>query len=470
MFKSVAIEAMKPKSKIRFPERVRVALLLALGSVSGVAACAAGSGARAAEPSTSRVQPAASPAQSTGALASAAPDPVASDAPEPAPVVTAPAGELAELAAFFRALSELERGARQEHVRIAWLGDSHSAADFLPNAVRAALVARFGTGGPGFMHAGVRHNRHSNARVEQLGRWRTEPLAPSSSQAQGDGIYGLGGMRVRCEPPDCRLGIELLPGAVRDRAEWQVLYRLPQRARLRVRIGAAGPRELENARGPTRVQRARFSGAPADKLKIEVVAGRPEVFGVIVEGSEPGVVLDTLGINGARLATPLAWDEAAWTEELEARRPELVVMAYGTNEAFEKRPIARYRDHLSALVGRWRRVAPLASCLVLGPPDGAFQQRARIAEIDALLRGVAAELGCAHFSLATAMGGPGSFERWARVWPPLAAPDRVHLTPKGYVELGRMLATRLLAAQAGAQNAALTREPSRVSAGPRRTR
>ncbi|HEY6558137.1 MAG TPA: GDSL-type esterase/lipase family protein [Polyangiaceae bacterium] len=463
---------MKPKSKIRFPERVLAALLLVTGSASGLAACAAGSGVRAATPSSPpRVQPEASPALAAGAVVPTSLDPVASDPPEQTAVATGPGGELAELAAFFRALAELERGARQEHVRIAWLGDSHSAADFLPNAVRSALVARFGTGGPGFMHAGVRHNRHSNARVEQLGRWRTEPLAPSSSQAQGDGIYGLGGMRVRCESPDCRLSIELLSGAVRDRALWQVLYRLPQRARLRVRVGAEGPRQLEGAGGPTRVQRARFSGAPADKLKIEVVAGRPEVFGVIVEGSEPGVVLDTLGINGARLATPLAWDEAAWTEELEARRPELVVMAYGTNEAFERRPVARYREHLTALVGRWRRVAPLASCLVLGPPDGAFQQRARIGEIDALLRIVAAELGCAHFSLSAAMGGPGSFERWARVWPPLAAPDRVHLTPKGYVELGRMLATRLLAAQAGAQNSALTRAPPpRVSVGPRRTR
>jgi lysophospholipase L1-like esterase len=317
------------------------------------------------------------------------------------------------------------------------------------------------------MHAAVRHNRHSNARVEHVGRWRTEPLAPSSNQPQGDGIYGLGGMRVRCEPPECRISVELLPGAVRGRAEWQVHYRLPQRARLRARVGAQAPRELESAPGG-QVQRARFSGGPRDKLKIEVVAGRPELFGVIVEGSEPGVVLDTLGINGARVATPLAWNETAWVEQVEARRPELVVMAYGTNEAFERRPVARYREYLTALVERWRLAAPDASCLVLGPPDGAFQQRARISEIDAVLRRAASELGCAYFSFSAAMGGPGSFERWSRASPALASPDRVHLTPKGYIELGRMLATRLLAAQAGSLNSELAHERSDVSGGRRR--
>lgn len=461
------IEAMKPKSKIRSPERL-LEVLLAVGSLAGVVTCAAGS---AREPAAvARDARPAPPAASGVSRAPAAPQPVASVATNPAPEAAAPpAGELAELTGFFRALSELERGARRDHVRILWLGDSHSAADFLPNAVRGALAARFGMGGPGFIHAAVRHNRHSNARVEQLGRWRAEPLAPSSNQRQGDGVYGLGGMRLRGEPPECRISIELLPGAVRDRAQWQVLYRLPQRARLRARIGAQGPRELDSALGPGRVQRARFSGAPRDKLKIEVVAGGPELFGVIVEGSEPGVVLDTLGINGARLATPLAWDEAAWIEQVEARRPDLVVMAYGTNEAFEKRPVARYREHLKALVERWRRAAPEASCLVLGPPDGAFRQRARISEMDALLRAGAGELGCAYFGFASAMGGAGSFERWARAWPALASTDRVHLTPKGYVELGRMLATRLLGAQAATLNAARALEPGELSAGsPRR--
>src|SRR6185436_457947 len=51
--------------------------------------------------------------------------------------------------------------------------------------------------------------------------------------------------------------------------------------------------------------------------------GAPELCGVVIEAepkTQPGVGLDTLGINGARLTTPLAWNEASWTSELARRR------------------------------------------------------------------------------------------------------------------------------------------------------
>ncbi|HKX39416.1 MAG TPA: hypothetical protein VJN20_12230, partial [Burkholderiales bacterium] len=58
------------------------------------------------------------------------------------------------LANFYDALSALDRGERKEHVRIAWLGDSHAQADFWTGYLRRALQKRFGNGGPGFVHLG----------------------------------------------------------------------------------------------------------------------------------------------------------------------------------------------------------------------------------------------------------------------------------------------------------------------------
>lgn len=63
-----------------------------------------------------------------------------------------------------------------------------------------------------------------------------------------------------------------------------------------------------------------------------MASGRPQLFGVVVEGDKPGLVLDTVGLNGARLATFLAWEPDAWSAELARRKPELVVIAFGTNE------------------------------------------------------------------------------------------------------------------------------------------
>ncbi|MCA9600528.1 MAG: hypothetical protein KC417_00810, partial [Myxococcales bacterium] len=52
-----------------------------------------------------------------------------------------------------------------------------------------------------------------------------------------------------------------------------------------------------------------------------------------MEGEEPGVVVDALGVNGARAKNQLWWDDASFRAELAKRDPALVALAYGTNES-----------------------------------------------------------------------------------------------------------------------------------------
>ena len=59
-------------------------------------------------------------------------------------------------------------------------------------------------------------------------------------------------------------------------------------------------------------------------------------------------------------------------------------------------------------------------------------------------REVADELGCAFMDLREMMGGAGAHEIWGRQSPPLAQPDGVHLTVRGYEVLGAAVAHRLL--------------------------
>ena len=56
------------------------------------------------------------------------------------------------------------------------------------------------------------------------------------------------------------------------------------------------------------------------------------IFGMSLERNNPGVVIDTLGIPGARASTQLLWNEALQREHMQRRKPNLVVLAYGTNE------------------------------------------------------------------------------------------------------------------------------------------
>jgi lysophospholipase L1-like esterase len=356
------------------------------------------------------------------------------------------------LARFCMALQQLQRGERAQPVRVLWLGDSHTFADFLPDAVRRQLQQQYGNGGPGFLHLGVKPYRHGSVKVEVTGSWSNEPDRPARSTATSDGVFGLGGIRSIPQSRDAQAVVELRSGAVSGWARWELLYRLPnQQASFQVSLDANPPRRI-GASGSlsTQPQPVALEGVGEGRLRVSDFRGTPQLFGVIVESSNPGVVLDTLGINGARAATPLAWDQTAWGSAVAARAPDLLVVAYGTNEVIAAElPPERYAGHLVQVVQRVRTVQPGVDCLLLGPTDVAQADgttHPRVVAIDVAGRRSAEQLRCAFFSPFRAMGGDGSMVRWMQQQPPLAAPDRVHLLAAGYRRLGEQIADHLLGA------------------------
>jgi lysophospholipase L1-like esterase len=190
-----------------------------------------------------------------------------------------------------------------------------------------------------------------------------------------------------------------------------------------------------------------FEGDTATELTIEDPVGQPRVFGVIIESVEPGVVVDTLGVNGARVQTPLAWAEQPWVSAVASRAPDLVVLAYGTNEVFDALAPERYRPMYEALLARIRRAAPATACWLVGPTDvgrGGRQADGRVVQIEGVQREIAQQSGCLYFSAAGAMGGMDGFEHWLRESPPLAVNDGVHLAQAGYQRLGDQMANALI--------------------------
>jgi lysophospholipase L1-like esterase len=190
------------------------------------------------------------------------------------------------------------------------------------------------------------------------------------------------------------------------------------------------------------------STGPRPTLSALPLGGQAQLCGVTIEtdpAAHPGVVLDTLGINGARLTTPLAWDEAAWVAELGRRPPALVILEYGTNECGDTVvDPARYLANLRALVGRVRKASPACDCAVLAPTDRADTPD-RTPQVRDALRDAAQATGCMFWDTYTVMGGKGAIAAWREETPPRAAPDGVHLLARGYRELGEKLAADLLA-------------------------
>lgn len=359
-----------------------------------------------------------------------------------------------ELDNFFAALRGLDKHTRAEHVRVVWLGDSHGASDFWSGALRNALQKRFGNGGAGFVHIGNRGYRHDGIKMEIPGKWRSRPKGPASAIAQGDGVYGLSGMLMSSEDPSPRASVTVADQAppLPPSLTFDVCYRLASlRDEISLSLTAVPSITLRaSAAEPPGVLRhvVLTSNGAGPTLSVALSSSAPELCGVVIEAdpkTQPGVVLDTLGINGARLTTPLAWNEASWTSELARRTPSLVILEYGTNESGDHsiKP-ELYTSHLARLMARVHTAAPGADCLVLAPTDRADTSERTPLVRDAL-KEAARAVGCGFWDTYTTMGGKGSILSWRAETPPRAAPDGVHLLFRGYRALGDKMAADLLA-------------------------
>jgi lysophospholipase L1-like esterase len=179
--------------------------------------------------------------------------------------------------------------------------------------------------------------------------------------------------------------------------------------------------------------------------------GAVYLYGVVIERTKPGVLVDQMGIPGMRGNIILHWQETPWRAQMARRSPDLVILAYGVNSVAEKNePMWRFRENWRRVLERVRTAAPKAACMIIGPTDwplkpdetGVRNHRPRIDAVIAVQKRVAAEYGCAFWDAFAAMGGSGSMVRW--VANGLAGRDHVHLTRSGYELLADRLTRDLL--------------------------
>jgi lysophospholipase L1-like esterase len=156
-----------------------------------------------------------------------------------------------------------------------------------------------------------------------------------------------------------------------------------------------------------------------------------------------GIIYDVLGINGARAVRLLSWNEQSFMSSVSRRNPDLIILAYGTNEVTDNNwSLQSYQRMFVNIMRRFRRAAPHASILIYGPPDravragGGWQSVARMTALLEAQRRASIEMGAAFWSSYAAMGGAGSMNAW--VAKGLGQPDRVHLTARGYIRMGDM--------------------------------
>ncbi len=351
----------------------------------------------------------------------------------------------------YEGFRRLESGAATEDVRVVQFGDSHTAADMETGTIRRGLVARFGDGGRGFVQIGRPWKSYAQegVRTGMTDFIGEHTHASKHLRAGSEGLFGLGGGAIASDRKGARAWADLTA-----RSSLIELSYLQQPS------GGSFDFIVDNVRlarvmtrGVAYTSAFRAVEVPDGAHSVEVRAlgdGDVRVFGLTLDAKANGVTYDALGINGARATALLAWNEAHVAEQLRRRAPDLVVLAYGTNESGDDASRETYERHLVDVLARVMRAVPSASCLLMGPPDRAIETKdgwvtsPRILEIVASQRRIAKAARCAFYDQLAAMGGEGSIAAWATQDPPRAARDRVHLSRDGYAQLGASFVSDLL--------------------------
>ncbi|MFW6027828.1 MAG: GDSL-type esterase/lipase family protein [bacterium] len=122
---------------------------------------------------------------------------------------------------------------------------------------------------------------------------------------------------------------------------------------------------------------ARRSGKPRDGLsyigRITLSPsgdGPVSLLSVSLERSGGGATYVSHGVPGATVGLLARMDGRILKRELQALDPDLIVLAFGTNEGFDDSlDEAAYKRLFETRVGRLEKLAPRARIAIAGPPD-----------------------------------------------------------------------------------------------------
>lgn len=329
-------------------------------------------------------------------------------------------------------------------VRVVHYGDSPTTADLITADVRGLLQKDFGDAGAGFVliarpwawynHRGM-GMESSNWGIDVAGRPEFK-----------DGMFGLGGGRFRGTPGS--VATWTIKGGQARSVEVAYLAQ-PGGGQFVFEADGVEIGSADTAAEEIRPGYATFSlPTRASQLSVRVTSGNVQLFGAEFRRDQRGVLYSSLGVNGASVTLlSRAFNRSHLAAQLRHYQPDLVVLAYGTNESgFPGFVDSTWGSEMEAAVKRVRAALPDASILLMSPMDrGELKPDGTIGTIDTLPRLVnkerrlAVEQGVAFFNTFEAMGGSGTMARWYAAQPRLVGADYIHPLPAGAKIVGELL-------------------------------
>ena len=354
-----------------------------------------------------------------------------------------PNNDTTYLDAFFEALDN----ARKKPVRILHYGDSQLECDRMTADLREHFQSKFGGGGVGMVPAvqpiatytlgqsvspALRHYSAYGSPEFRAGHWRYGPMA-SMSRVDGSASFNFtahGGDKF----PHCQ---EFQKVSVAIKGNGSLCVRTADSTyQLTSKIEADSTLRIFTATLARKTKRATLN-----------VSGNMDIYGIMLDGKS-GVAMDNIPMRGCSGTMFTSIDRKSFAPFFKQQNVGLIILQYGGNSVpYLKGPksISTYVDQVRKQIALFRRVAPKARILFIGPSDmatsigGRMQTYPHLAEVIDSLRTAVNGEGAAYWDMQGAMGGNGSMVQWVKARPALAGTDYIHFTPRGAEQISQIL-------------------------------
>ncbi len=360
---------------------------------------------------------------------------------------------------FYHQLSRLEAG-RIRTINIVHIGDSHIQADWFSGETRRLLQRRFGSAGRGlvFPYALAKTNSPGDIHSYSNVSWEIDRIISSENYLP----IGLSGITLRTHRPDFSLQLKVDDAPGLDYRFNKVTVLTGSDQDHFDLLASARPIELVQKYGSEKevfpISLSSRSLNPftstvylsdlTHQIHLQAQPNRNRqqqatFYGLVLENfNARGILYHTIGVNSAQYRHYARAD--VFAEQLQALRPDLVIISLGTNESVGYFSEERFFQQVDDLVHNIEQYMPHTAILFTTPPDAYYQGKtnAKVNLCREVLLRYAFNNDLSCWDLYEVMGGENSVDQWYHAG--LAGRDRLHFTKAGYELQGKLLYEAIL--------------------------
>ncbi|MFT8972316.1 SGNH/GDSL hydrolase family protein [Zymomonas mobilis] len=276
---------------------------------------------------------------------------------------------------FFKKLAEYPRGRHLKPLHILQIGDSHTAGDSISGAWRSILQNRYGSGGRGVLAPGIPYKGYiaHGVHVSMSDGWTIGSIFGSHYSSDMPPV-GFSGFNLTSHKNGAQISLD---SGIEEAFDRFTVCGLAKPSAGIVVVSMGG-----------QFQRVDFNSSWSHSQCVTLTSDMPQVHADVVAAEGPitltswasfrdngGVALSNLGVVGSQLIHLQRSSDQVIATELKVYHPDLIVLAFGTNEGFAPYfdPTA-FESVLREQISRIRRLSGNVPILMLGAPDASSRR------------------------------------------------------------------------------------------------